>query len=102
VEVTHRENTERKTTKVNNEILAKTIRIHSPHGNVRPELAKANPWRRRGNNNIVAYLLETRIVKLGKQPLLANGSEKTFVPKQLKRYKGTTSIARQHILNKQE
>jgi hypothetical protein len=54
VDITHRENTGRKNTKANNEIRAKMIRIQWPHGNVRPEPTKANPWRRRRrNNNIV-------------------------------------------------
>jgi hypothetical protein len=34
------------------------------------------------DNYIVAYLLKARTVELEKQPLLANGSEATFVPRQ--------------------
>jgi hypothetical protein len=34
------------------------------------------------NNNNVAYMLKSRTVELEKQPLLANGSETTFVSRQ--------------------
>jgi hypothetical protein len=44
-------------------------------------------------NYIVPYLLKTRTVEPEKQPLLANGLETD---------NGTTSVARQQILNKQE
>jgi hypothetical protein len=48
------------------------------------------------------YLLKARIVEQEKQPLLANGSETTFVSRQRPRNKGTTYVARQQILNEQE
>jgi hypothetical protein len=50
--------------------------------------------------NTVAYFLDARTVESEKQPLLANGSETTFVSRQWPRNKGTTSIASQQILNK--
>jgi hypothetical protein len=48
VEITLWENTGRKNTKANNEIRAKTIRMHWPHGNMRPELAKDESMKDKG------------------------------------------------------
>jgi hypothetical protein len=50
----------------------------------------------------VSYLLKARTVEPEKQPLLANGSETTFVSRQRPLNNETTSAARQKILNKQE
>jgi hypothetical protein len=51
--------------------------------------------------NTVAYLLKARTAKPEKQPLLANGSEPTFVSRQRPRNKKRKkSVARQQILNK--
>jgi hypothetical protein len=50
----------------------------------------------------VAYLPKARTVESEKQPLLANDSETTFISRQRPRNKGTTSVAGQQILNKQE
>jgi hypothetical protein len=52
---------------------------------------------------IVVYLFKATTVKPEKQPLLANGSETTFVSRQRPRNKqGNTSVARQQILDKQQ
>jgi hypothetical protein len=51
----------------------------------------------------VAYLLNARTVESEKQPLVANGSETTFVLGNGRETdRGKTSVARQQILNKQE
>jgi hypothetical protein len=52
--------------------------------------------------NTVARLLKERTVKPEKQPLLANGSETTFVSRQRPRNNGTKSVARQQILCKRQ
>jgi hypothetical protein len=51
----------------------------------------------------VAYLLNARTVEPEKQPLLENGSETTLISRQRPPTdKGTTSVTRQQIRNKQE
>jgi hypothetical protein len=51
----------------------------------------------------MAYLVKTRTVEPEKQPLLANGSEATFVSGQRPRNtQRNDCVARQQILNKQD
>jgi hypothetical protein len=56
------------------------------------------------SHDIVAYLLKVKIVEPGKQPLLANASEKqhSFVGNGREADNGTTSVARQQILDKRQ
>jgi hypothetical protein len=48
--------------------------------------------RRRWEDNVVAYFVKERTVEPEKQPLLANGSETTFVSRQRQRNKKRNSV----------
>jgi hypothetical protein len=52
-----------------------------------------------GSYYIGAYLLKARTVVPEKQPLLANGSETTFVSRHRQQENNRTPVARQQVLN---